>query len=270
MSWQQWAVALGTALAIHVVALTLTGTPTPTAGADGDGDDGIEIGLGRDGSYANQLAQPSSPETPEEPEVPAEPLETPKPVARQQPPILEPEPSALPPAIEQFTTAADDAPTAETDQRAPEPTPEPAPEPNPPSEIPAQEHLTQQAGTSISGRQATGRADDARNGGQAGNVRSYFAAVMAQLNRHKRYPVEAKKRKHQGVVSVVFTIDRSGNVTARSIKKSSGHSLLDQAALEMFDAASPLPPIPDFMQRSTLTVVLPLDFSLITNNAFKE
>ena len=117
---------------------------------------------------------------------------------------------------------------------------------------------------------ASGSQKDASTGGKKGNSRSYFALLMARLNEFKRYPVSAKKDKLQGVVSVLFSINKQGVITSHSIKKSSGHSLLDQAALDIFNKASPLPPIPEFMQRDSLTLVLPIDFSLITNNAYKD
>jgi len=65
-------------------------------------------------------------------------------------------------------------------------------------------------------------------------------------------------------------LQRDGSVTASSVKKSCGHAQLDQAALDMLNAAAPLPPLPASMDRQQLTLVIPIEFSLITNNRYKE
>lgn len=90
----------------------------------------------------------------------------------------------------------------------------------------------------------------------------YYSLLMAHLQRKKRYPAEARQARQQGVVTVRFTVDRGGTVTASSIKRSSGHDLLDQATLDLMQRVSPLPAIPREMQRDSLTIALPIDYSL--------
>ncbi|AKM08995.1 TonB family protein [Croceicoccus naphthovorans] len=90
----------------------------------------------------------------------------------------------------------------------------------------------------------------------------YYRLLMAHLQRKKQYPSEAKKARQQGVVTVRFTVDRSGNVVASSIKSSSGHALLDDATLTLMQRVSPLPPIPREMGRDSLTIALPIDYAL--------
>lgn len=93
---------------------------------------------------------------------------------------------------------------------------------------------------------------------------SYFSQLNGWLNRHKRYPAAAKKAKQQGVVIVNFTIDRRGALLSSRIERSSGQALLDDAALALLQRAAPMPRIPDSMGLQTLTVSLPIDYSLIT------
>lgn len=93
----------------------------------------------------------------------------------------------------------------------------------------------------------------------------YFALVSAHLNRRKQYPREAKQARQQGVVTVRFTVDRNGNVSATSIKRSSGHDLLDQATLDLLVRVSPLPRIPSSMQRDSVTIAVPIEYSLKTD-----
>lgn len=93
-------------------------------------------------------------------------------------------------------------------------------------------------------------------------VADYYSVLMAHLQRKKRYPSEARQARQQGIVTVRFTVNRDGAVTASSIKRSSGHDLLDQATLDLMQRVSPLPPIPREMQRDSLTIALPIDYAL--------
>ena len=87
---------------------------------------------------------------------------------------------------------------------------------------------------------------------------------MAWLARHKAYPVQEKKAKHQGVVTLEFAIERSGRVLSARVKNGSGYPALDQAALDMVARASPVPAIPDALARERLSLAIPIEFSLIT------
>jgi len=93
---------------------------------------------------------------------------------------------------------------------------------------------------------------------------TYFGQLAGWLNRHKRYPTAARKAKQQGVVTVNFTIDRRGALLDARIERSSGHALLDEAALALLQRAAPMPRLPDALGLQTLTVSLPVDYSLIT------
>lgn len=93
----------------------------------------------------------------------------------------------------------------------------------------------------------------------------YFALVSAHLNRRKVYPAAARQARQQGVVTVRFTVDRNGNVSGVSIKRSSGHDILDRATLDLLQRVAPLPRMPSSVQRESITLSLPIDYSLRTN-----
>jgi protein TonB len=85
-------------------------------------------------------------------------------------------------------------------------------------------------------------------------------ALLAHLNRHKRYPEDAHVRRIQGAVSVAFSIDRTGNVLDARIVTSSGSSLLDEEALAVLRRASPLPAPPAAMPGTALDLTVPIHF----------
>jgi protein TonB len=93
----------------------------------------------------------------------------------------------------------------------------------------------------------------------------YLRELMAWLARHRVYPVEAKKHKLEGVVQVRFAIDRDGHLLSATVHRSAGAELLDQAALDVLRRADPMPKFPRALERSRLSVTLPIDFSLITD-----
>lgn len=92
----------------------------------------------------------------------------------------------------------------------------------------------------------------------------YFAILAAYLQRRKDYPAEAKRARQQGVVTVRFTVDRRGNVSAEGIKRSSGSDILDSATLALLRRISPMPPMPASVKRDSVTIALPIEYSLST------
>lgn len=93
----------------------------------------------------------------------------------------------------------------------------------------------------------------------------YFSLVNAHLARNKRYPREARQARQEGVVTVRFTVSRDGRVSNATIRNSSGHDLLDQATLDLLQRVSPLPRFPRSMTRDSVTLTLPIEYSLRTN-----
>jgi len=90
----------------------------------------------------------------------------------------------------------------------------------------------------------------------------WYALLSAHLNRNKRYPREAKKAELQGTPVVRFAVDRRGRVSDVAIATSSGHAMLDEATLDLMRRVSPLPAMPRSMTRESVTITLPIDYSL--------
>jgi periplasmic protein TonB len=100
------------------------------------------------------------------------------------------------------------------------------------------------------------------NGSLNGPGDDYLEAVRRWVTRFKKYPDEAIKQKQEGVVTLGFKFMRDGTVTDVWLEKSSGFPLLDQAALAMIRAASPIPKVPDRYQGDTLTLTMPENFRI--------
>lgn len=88
---------------------------------------------------------------------------------------------------------------------------------------------------------------------------AWSAKLSAHLNRRKRYPSASRARREEGVVSVRFTVDGSGNVLSSSLVKSSGFAALDDEALTLLKRASPVPMPPGGQGR---TVTVPIRFDM--------
>ncbi len=83
-------------------------------------------------------------------------------------------------------------------------------------------------------------------------------ALMAHFNRHKRYPASVQRRTAE--VSIRFTLDRRGQVVDYHVKRSSGHSVFDEAALAMMKRANPVPAPPPVIADEGLSFEVPVLF----------
>lgn len=93
---------------------------------------------------------------------------------------------------------------------------------------------------------------------------TWQSRLFAHIARYKRYPLMARKKRQQGTVSVNFTIDTQGKVSAKRVVKSSGYPLLDQEVLNLLDRAQPLPKPPaDVLNgKNARTITIPINFNL--------
>lgn len=99
-------------------------------------------------------------------------------------------------------------------------------------------------------------------GGSEAAKDSYFSVLTSRLEEYKRYPRRARQRQQEGVVKVSFTIDAAGEVLEQNIIGSSGHRLLDKEVEKLLRRASPFPPIPGVFAQTSLSVTVPIAFSL--------
>jgi periplasmic protein TonB len=88
---------------------------------------------------------------------------------------------------------------------------------------------------------------------------SWEQRIMAQLEREKRYPSEARSQGMEDYVTVRFVIDRQGRVLSARIVHSNGFAPLDQEALAVFHRVT-LAPLPEQVKGQTFDRQVRLHF----------
>lgn len=91
---------------------------------------------------------------------------------------------------------------------------------------------------------------------------SYFSKVKERIEMNWGYPMLAQVRGEQGELLLRFTIARTGNVERVALLRSSGHSLLDEAAVSAVRKASPFPPIPVRLNLDRLNILATFEYIL--------
>lgn len=74
--------------------------------------------------------------------------------------------------------------------------------------------------------------------------------LMAHLERRKRYPASAERRREKGVAYVRFSFDDGGRILSAQLARSSGYPDLDAEAVALVKRASPIPAPPAGAARS--------------------
>lgn len=213
------------------------------------------------------------PEAETEPELEPETEATPEPEPEPEPePAPEPAPEAA--TDHQSTREADTAIDAETTSPvASAPTHPDAPSKTPPtqeSDLDATEHFNP-AGDAVLSRDAhenaetdteADAADAAHAGTRASSVDSgYLGWLRNELERHRRYPPQAQRRRLEGTVIVIFSISSDGLIHDLRIDQSSGHALLDRAALRLLQRHTDTP-LSRRPEQAIDDLVLPVVFEL--------
>lgn len=99
--------------------------------------------------------------------------------------------------------------------------------------------------------------------GQADLHKSYADELLRHIARHKHYPRAAVKRREQGVAVVQFALDGTGRLVSLHLMESSGHRILDRAAMQTLRNAQPLPLPPAPLQKTLDGFTLPVRFALV-------
>lgn len=90
----------------------------------------------------------------------------------------------------------------------------------------------------------------------------YEQLVSSLISQQMQYPAQASNRQIQGRVLLEVSINRPGYIVGVTLIESSGHSILDETALEIVNGMASLPPIPEKMPAQIFTVNIPFNFVL--------
>ena len=178
---------------------------------------------------------PPPPPEPPKPEPKPEPKVEPKPLPKPEPKKVE-KPKAEPKKVE----------------KKPLPKPEPRPEPKIEPKVEPKPAITAPAPTAtpapvvnsnLPANKKSIASAPAQKVAQELNLANAqsdedFSKVIAAVKKHKNYPNNARRMKHQGVVEVRFLLKTDGSIDELKVTKSSGFESLDNGALENVKKAS--------------------------------
>lgn len=91
----------------------------------------------------------------------------------------------------------------------------------------------------------------------------YEQLISLWVEKFKKYPMEARDKGLTGETVVRIRIDRKGNIRHYLLERSTGHAILDRAAIDMVRRANPVPSVPnDYPKGDLLEFLIPVSFNL--------
>ena len=101
-------------------------------------------------------------------------------------------------------------------------------------------------------------------------VKEEFGDYMSQVGDKISKSWNPPEVIEEGHASVVFKLDRNGNLISSYIKESSGNKIYDESALASIQSASPYAHFPESSQRETITIQYAFDSSIVKTDYVKE
>ncbi len=227
VSPQGWAVALGIAVALHLLFLAgwmAWNAAMPVAPAAPE-DQMMEVALGPPGGRLDPAPPPPAAEPPAEPLPQATRTER----AKESPPIAMTAPAPPAPANAALSSGFG----AGGDGLLPAP-PEPAPPPPPPA--PAIDRSV---------------------------LKAYVARVTQMIFDEVVYPESARRADVQGAAVLGMAIDQRGRVVQVGLLQSSGHTMLDDEIVAAVKRIRRYPPLPKGYQEPTLRFKVRVRFTMV-------
>ena len=120
---------------------------------------------------------------------------------------------------------------------------------------PEQVAVIEQTEMSIEEQRAAGAKQE---GGRATALSAYRGRLYSHISRKKVSP----RSQRVGTVIVRFTVGQQGELLSSEVTKSSGHQILDDAAIASITRAAPFPPMPSDASDGPLVVSVPFKFSV--------
>lgn len=212
---------------------------------------------------AVQMAQmreaetPAQPELPQ-PETPPQPVAPPKPVAKSEKvnkPILATRNEMSPAQLE---VPVFEEQTETTEEKAATPSPPPVLASSESADAPPPSEVSSQSG--VPGEPDPNAQFEVANQDEA--WKGYGQLLHDMISKNKTYPQIAIRRNLQGTALVSARFSKGRLVEIVLLEPSSGHKVLDDAALAMLKKAIDALPVRGDLSRKSFTVVVPVDFKL--------
>ena len=90
----------------------------------------------------------------------------------------------------------------------------------------------------------------------------YLALLKSILEKEKRYPERARKRRQEGIVYLWFKIDNNGVLLEYKIKESSGYKILDKEVEKLITRVAPFPKFPSDIETVSMNITIPMSFRI--------
>ena len=91
---------------------------------------------------------------------------------------------------------------------------------------------------------------------------TWQSALLGHLEKHKRYPRQARRRGQEAVVYIRVTINRDGTVVSYKLTQPCPYATLNRETLALINRAQPLPAPPSEITGETVEFIVPVAFSL--------
>lgn len=100
---------------------------------------------------------------------------------------------------------------------------------------------------------------------------AYMEAWRAKVERvgNLNYPDEARKRNLSGNLILDVALNNDGSVREITVRRSSGHRILDDAAIRIVELSAPFAPFPDQIRKETDILHITRTWQFLNNNRFR-
>ena len=154
-------------------------------------------------------------------------------------------------------------PPTETAEPQPPPTPEEKPAPAAPAEIPPEVKDMVATGESFAESTPPPIEEETISlESKAPEYLSYLGQVKTRIYQHWIFPPLARQKRQTGQLTAVFTVDNQGQLQRIIVEESSGHPILDHAALEAVRGAAPFGPFPSHINLQRLNIRANFDYRI--------
>lgn len=100
---------------------------------------------------------------------------------------------------------------------------------------------------------------------------SYMEAWRAKVERvgNLNYPDQARRKKLSGSLILDVALNQDGSIHQITVRRSSGHKILDDAAVRIVELASPFAPFPDHIREETDILHITRTWQFLNNRGFR-